>query len=71
MKQSMRNFWLQIIQLSRIQDILTYFSVVKISVTGLMKCANERAWKHQEKNTIRNVQDSNRLQRPQQCTIIK
>ena len=31
MKQSMSNLWLQIIQLSRSQDILTYSIVVKIS----------------------------------------
>ena len=71
MTQSMSDFWLQIIQLSRIRDILTYLSVVKISVTGFMKCANKRAWKHQEKNTISIVQESNQLQWPQLCTIIK
>ena len=50
-KQSMRNLWLQITQLSMIWAILTYSSVVKISLTGLMPYDTEPAWQPQETDT--------------------
>ena len=42
-KQSTRNLWLQIIQLSMSRESLTYSSVVKKTWTGLMPLTNKRA----------------------------
>ena len=53
MKQRTRNLRKQIIQSSMSQDIFTYSSVVKISLTSLITSANEHAWQYQGTSTIR------------------
>ena len=61
-KQITRNPWLHITQSSMRLDILTYSSVVKISLTGLMPHANKHAWQPQGNTLYGNFYYPNLLQ---------